>query len=77
MSSPTVRSFRSADRAALVQLWSQVFPDDPPRNAPELMIDNKLLVQPELLLVAELDTDLVGAVIAGFDGTRGSPSSST
>ena len=35
------------------------------------MIDDKLLVQRELLLVAELDGALVGAVMAGFDGTRG------
>jgi ribosomal protein S18 acetylase RimI-like enzyme len=35
------------------------------------MIDRKLLVQPELLLVAELDGVLVGAVMAGFDGVRG------
>ena len=71
MSSTTVRSFRSEDRAALIQLWAEVFPGDPPRNAPELMIDYKLLVQPELLLVAELGGELVGAVKAGFGGTRG------
>ena len=35
------------------------------------MIDNKLKVQPELLLVGELDGTIVGAVIAGFDGVRG------
>jgi ribosomal protein S18 acetylase RimI-like enzyme len=35
------------------------------------MIDNKLKVQPELLLVGSLDAQLVGAVMAGFDGTRG------
>ena len=35
------------------------------------MIDNKLRVQPELLFVADVDTRLVGAVMAGFDGTRG------
>ncbi len=71
MSGFTIRSFRSADRAALVQLWSEVFPEDPPRNAPESMIDNKLRVQPELLLIAEMEDQLAGAVMAGFDGTRG------
>ncbi len=35
------------------------------------MIENKLLVQPELLLIAEAEGRLVGAVMAGFDGTRG------
>src|SRR5215467_482914 len=67
----SIRSFRAPDRAALQALWQQVFPDDPPWNAPKVMIDNKLKVQPELLLVGELDGTIVGAVIAGFDGVRG------
>ena len=71
MASFSVRSFQPADREALVALWAGVFPDDPARNAPKLMIDNKLRVQPELLLVAEDDHGIVGAVMAGFDGTRG------
>lgn len=67
----SIRSFASPDRQALVALWAEVFPDDPPGNAPQIMIDNKLKVQPELLLVGELDQVIVGAVMAGFDGVRG------
>src|SRR6187401_2517486 len=67
----TIRSFQSGDRPVLEQLWSRVFADDPPWNAPAVMIENKLKVQPELLLVAVLDDVLVGAVMAGFDGVRG------
>jgi hypothetical protein len=66
-----VRSYLPGDHGSLVRLWSRVFPDDPPRNAPEAMIRNKERVQPELLLVATLEEAIVGAVIAGFDGTRG------
>jgi ribosomal protein S18 acetylase RimI-like enzyme len=66
-----VRPFKPSDRDALVRLWSSVFPDDPPRNDPDVMIDNKMTVRPELLLVAEDEGRLVGAAIAGFDGTRG------
>ena len=66
-----IRSFREADRLQLVQLWSAVFSDDPPRNAPDRMIDGALAVRPESLLVAELGGAVVGAVIAGFDGVRG------
>ena len=69
--SGVVRPFRPEDRDTLSALWARVFPNDPPRNAPERMIANKLGVQPELLLVAEVDGRLVGAVMAGFDGTRG------
>ncbi len=66
-----VRPFRSTDREQLVALWGQVFPHDPPRNEPGLIIDYKLRVQPDLLLVAEIENHLVGALMAGFDGTRG------
>jgi ribosomal protein S18 acetylase RimI-like enzyme len=67
----SIRSFREADRPQLVQLWTTVFPGDPPRNAPQRMIDGKLDHHPELLLVAEVEGLVVGAVIAGFDGVRG------
>lgn len=67
----SIRSFEEGDRPALEQLWEAVFPDDPPRNAPRTLIDNKLKVQPELLLVGHVEGTVVGAVIAGFDGVRG------
>lgn len=66
-----VRPFTEADRADLVALWSLVFPDDPPWNEPAVLIGRKLSVQPELLLVACTGTELVGAVMGGFDGVRG------
>ena len=67
----SVRPFHYGEREALQRLWARVFPDDPPWNAPEVMIENKLKVQPELLLVGKVEGTLVGAVIAGFDGVRG------
>ncbi|MEX0938487.1 MAG: GNAT family acetyltransferase [Pirellulales bacterium] len=67
----TVRPIQESDRAALIDLWSRVFADDPPWNAAERMIDRKLRVQPELLLVAHVQGRLAGAVIAGYDGVRG------
>lgn len=66
----SIRSFQAADQAALEALWGRVFPDDPPWNAPNLLIEQKLKVQPELLLVAFVAEELVAAVIAAFDGTR-------
>jgi ribosomal protein S18 acetylase RimI-like enzyme len=67
----SIRAFRSSDREQLGALWARVFPDDPPWNAPDAMIANKLKVQPELLLVGDVGGTIVGAVIAGFDGVRG------
>ena len=66
-----VRPYRATDRAGLEALWSSVFPDDPPSNAPARMIDNKLRMQDELLLVATHEAELVAAIIAGYDGVRG------
>jgi hypothetical protein len=67
----SVRPFRPTDRQQLEALWTKVFPEDPPWNAPTVMIENKLKVQPQLLLVAEVGDMIVGAVMAGFDGVRG------
>lgn len=67
----SIHSFIAADREALEQLWARVFPNDTGRNAPATMIENKLKVQPELLLVGKVEGELVGAVMAGFDGVRG------
>jgi ribosomal protein S18 acetylase RimI-like enzyme len=66
-----VRPYQSADRESLIALWANVFPDDPPWNAPASMIDAKLAVQPELLLVGECESRIVGAIMGGYDGVRG------
>ncbi len=66
-----VRPYVPGDHTSLCELWQRVFPDDPPHNAPELMIESKLAIAPDQLLVGYLDDDLVAAVIGGYDGTRG------
>lgn len=66
-----IRPYRDSDEAAVVTLWQQVFPDDPPWNDPTDVIARKRSVQSELFLVAIADDQLVGTVLAGFDGVRG------
>ena len=66
-----IRPYDSKDHAQVVALWSEVFKDDPPWNEPASMIRRKLTVQPELFLVAVIDGQVVGTVMAGFDGVRG------
>lgn len=66
-----VRAFAPEDEDAVARLWSEVFPDDPPRNDPRAMIARKLDRDRELFWVADDDGDIVGAVIAGYDGVRG------
>ena len=71
----TIRPFRERDRAALVALWRRCELTRP-WNDPDRDIDRKLAVDADLLLVAELaddpDRTIIGAVLAGYDGHRGS-----
>jgi ribosomal protein S18 acetylase RimI-like enzyme len=55
----------------VVALWRQVFPDDPPHNDPLDSIRLKMSSQPELFFVATRAGEIVGTIMAGFDGHRG------
>ncbi len=65
-----IRKFKPNDKEPLISLWKRVFPDDPPHNAPESVIPQKLAVD-DLIFVIEMDSAIVGACIAGYDGHRG------
>ena len=65
-----LRKFRQVDQDGLISLWSKVFPDDPPHNAPEIMIEAKLAID-DLIFVAEEEGHIIGACMAGYDGHRG------
>src|SRR6266853_5932561 len=66
-----IRPFEPQDEPAVIALWQTVFPDDPPWNKPIDVIRRKLLVQQELFFVCVVEGQLVGTVLAGFDGVRG------
>ncbi len=65
-----IRKYQAKDKSALVSLWERAFPDDPPHNAPSIVIEQKLVVD-DLIFIAENDKKIVGACIAGYDGHRG------
>lgn len=65
-----IRRYQAIDRQSVIDLWSTVFPNDPPHNAPAQMLDAKLAVD-DLIFVATRDNQLVGACMAGYDGHRG------
>jgi ribosomal protein S18 acetylase RimI-like enzyme len=72
MPSLTVRPYQAGDNEALVNLLNEAFPDNPPWNAPETMIEQKLSHSPESLLVGiSEDGMLAASVMAGYDGRRG------
>lgn len=66
-----IRPATRDDRSGIVALWETVFPDDPPHNAPQKILDAMLAVDEGILLIA-LDGDtVIGTTFAGFDGHRG------
>ncbi len=71
MSDLEIRAFRPSDEPDLVRLWGVVFPNPAPWNEPLAEIRRKLTVQPDLLLVAVSGAEIVGTVMAGYDGHRG------
>jgi ribosomal protein S18 acetylase RimI-like enzyme len=70
MGTVTVRTFVEHDREVVIALW-EACGLTRPWNDPGRDIDRKIAVDPSLLLVAELDGAVVGAVMAGYDGHRG------
>jgi ribosomal protein S18 acetylase RimI-like enzyme len=66
-----IRPYAETDEAQVIQLWREVFPDNPSWNVPKADIDRQLTVQRELFIVGDLDGEIVATVMAGFDGHRG------
>lgn len=66
-----IRNYHREDREHVVALWQAAFSGDPPRNEPNGVIDRKLLVEDGLFFVAVGGEEVVGTVLAGFDGVRG------
>ena len=67
----SIRAYRESDVAEVKLLWQQVFPDDPPWNSAESAVPEKLAVQPDLFLVATDEDEVIGTIMAGYDGHRG------
>lgn len=66
-----IRAYNEADEASVVELWSAVFANPAPRNAPRFVIETKLAAQRELFFVAVADGTVVGTAMGGYDGHRG------
>jgi ribosomal protein S18 acetylase RimI-like enzyme len=66
-----IRRFMESDTPQLTSLWLNVFPDDPPWNAPAEIIRHKCAVAPDLFWVGVLGSRIVATVMAGYDGNRG------
>jgi len=68
-----IRTFRfPEDYQPVYALWEQAGPGIHLRRSDELQeIAKKVQRDPDLFLVAEIDGEIVGTVLGGFDGRRG------
>ena len=66
-----VITYRDTHLMGVRALWKEAFPDDAPRNWADVAIPAKLLIQPELLIVAVENNMVIGSMMAGYDGHRG------
>lgn len=68
---PEIRPFEQADEAQVIALWQECGLQRSWNN-PHLDIARKLAAGDGLFLVAEIDGVVVGTLMAGYDGHRGS-----
>lgn len=68
----TIRQFKDdTDRVQVVELWRNVFGYETAHNEPNLAISKKISVKDGLFFVAVDATEIVGTIMAGYDGHRG------
>ena len=65
-----IRPYQEADITNVVNLWEQCGLVVP-HNDPHKDIAAKIRFQPDLFLIAQVDWQLVGTVMAGYEGHRG------
>jgi len=58
-------------RSQVISLWETVFHYDTPHNRPDLVVDKKLQVNDDLFFVAISNNQVIGTIMAGYDGHRG------
>lgn len=66
-----IRPYQAADFDGLDALWREAFPNDPPRNRAAQSVPAKLALNDDLLFVAVEDDQVLGSIMAGYDGHRG------
>lgn len=67
----TIRKFEERDTLDVLILWGEELYDPAPHNSPGISLQQKLSVDPDLLLVAIENDEVVGTVMGGWDGHRG------
>ena len=72
MTSVTITPFENLNhREQVIALWKAVFGYETAHNRPDLVIDKKIAIDDGLFFVALAGVEVVGTVMAGYDGHRG------
>lgn len=72
MTATTITSFdNGSHREQVIALWRAVFGYATAHSDPHLAIDRRIAVRDDLFFVALVDGDIVGTIMAGYDGHRG------
>ena len=66
-----IREYREEDRKQVVALWKDIFPITSLHNDPDFVISKKVQYDGKNFFVAVEGTDILGTVMAGYDGHRG------
>jgi ribosomal protein S18 acetylase RimI-like enzyme len=66
-----IREYKDEDKNEVISIWKYIFNYSKQHNDPELIIDMKLSHKDNLFFVAEENKQIVGTIMAGFDGHRG------
>jgi len=66
-----IRKYEEKDKDKVIRLWETIFSANSPHNEPSKVIAAKTKNQGELFFVAESDEQILGTVMAGYDGHRG------
>lgn len=61
----------TTDRLQVVELWRNIFGYETAHNEPNLTISKKIAINDDLFFVAVENTQIVGTIMAGYDGHRG------
>ena len=68
----TIRQYEdTTDRTQVIALWRNVFGYETAHNEPNLAISKKIAAQDGLLFVAVDNNNIMGTIMAGYDGHRG------
>ena len=58
-------------REQVISLWQSIFNYKDSRNDPSIVIDKKITINDNLFFVAVDENQIIGTIMAGYDGHRG------